>query len=145
MCTIQEHLDVFPLLAKTGLRMHEDYHCVIDSTMVRLWYGEESQRDRIRSELDSVPSLTRLDESYLSKEHCCFPDSRFFEDCYLADPGVLLHPSHLGKVPLAGMHGYDCDHEDSNASLLTNDESAQASEITDIYGLMERAVHQISG
>ena len=69
-------------------------------------------------------NLQFLDQAYRERERICFGDDRFFQDLYLADPGVLLVPSHLGKKPLAGMHGYSCDHEDSNATFITNDPDA---------------------
>ena len=39
---------------------------------------------------------------------------------FLANPGTLICPSFMGKTMLAGMHGYDPDHPDSVASLLTS-------------------------
>ena len=35
MCTVTDHRNVMPVLDQTGLRMHRDYHMIIDSTMVR--------------------------------------------------------------------------------------------------------------
>ena len=63
MCTIRQHLDVQPLLAKTGLRMHEDYHCVIDSTMVRCWYhGDKAKRQRVRECLGQQHGLSLVSQ-----------------------------------------------------------------------------------
>ena len=58
MCTINDHLDLFPLFDRLPLKMHEDYFCVIDSTMVRLWYNKPGAQDIIRDALASVPQLT---------------------------------------------------------------------------------------
>ena len=120
--------------------MHRDFHCVIDSTMVRLWYRDETVRATVRDALAAVPSLQFIDAAYQKKERIYFQDERFFQDLYLADPGVLLVPSHLGKKPLAGMHGYSCDHVDSDASFLTNDAHAAPRSIVDIYELMRASV-----
>jgi predicted AlkP superfamily pyrophosphatase or phosphodiesterase len=139
MSTIRKHLDPFPFLEKSGLQMHRDYHCVIDSTMIRLWYHDERTRDRIRECLHGVNGLSWLDRAFLEREHCAFPDNRFGDDFYLADPHLLLVPSHLGKKPLAGMHGYSCDDPDSNATFLTNDPSAHPECIVHIHDLMLRA------
>lgn len=137
MCTVRRHLDVFPLLAASGLTMHRDYFAVIDSTMVRLWHGDEATRTRLRACLDGVVGLTRQTPEQLAAVGCAFPDRRFGDDIYLAEPGLLLHPSHLGSTPLKAMHGYSLDHEDSDAVHISNDPAAAPTCITDIYGLME--------
>jgi len=139
MCTVRRHVDLFPRFARSGLRMHHDYHCVIDSTMVRLWFRDPATRATVLDVLSGVDGLRHLDRDFMAKERCAFPDNRFGDEFFLADPGVLLVPSHLGKKPLAGMHGYSVDHEDSDASYLTNDPTAQPRCIVDLYGLMERA------
>ncbi|MBA3683786.1 MAG: alkaline phosphatase family protein [Planctomycetes bacterium] len=141
MCTVTSHVDVMPALAATGLRMHVDYQCVVDSTMVRLW-AEEPHRARLRDALSSVPAITLLDPAWLARERCAFPDDRFGQDIWLADPGVLLLPSHMGNARLAGMHGYDPAHPDTNAVLLTNDDEAMR-DVVDIVGvgkLVRRAI-----
>ena len=140
MATVQRHLDPFPILARTGLRMHEDYHVVIDSTMIRLWHHDDRGREQIRRVLDDVPGLRRLDAAYLTRERCAFPDSRFGEDIYLAEPHLLLVPSHMGTKPLMAMHGYDCDHQDSDAALLTDDPTADPTDIVGLNALMRRSI-----
>jgi hypothetical protein len=145
MCTVRRHLDLFPALARSGLRMHRDYHCVIDSTMVRAWYhGDERTRATVRGSLAGIDGLRLLTPEELARERCAFPDNRFGDDIWLADPHVLLVPSHLGKVPLKGMHGYSCDHEDSDAGFVTNDPAAAPRSIVDLYGLMADAVRAVA-
>ena len=145
MCTIRQHLDVQPLLAKTGLRMHEDYHCVIDSTMVRCWYhGDEAKRQRVRECLGQQPGLSLVSQAQLSAWRCNFPDNRFGDDIFLADPHHLLVPSHMGAKPINGMHGFSPEHEDSDATYLTNDPTrfADTQSIVDCYHLMKAALIQ---
>lgn len=145
MCTIRRHLDPFPALERTGLRMHHDYHCVIDSTMIRVWYHQDAQRQRIREAVGAMPGMRLLDDAYLAKERCRFPDDRFGQDIFLAEPGLLLVPSHMGKTPLLGMHGYDCDHQDSDASYLTNHPTADPGDIVAINALMLDAIADAAG
>ena len=139
MCTIRKHLDPFPALRATGLRMHHDYHCVVDSTMIRCWYPDAATRERVGNALASLPGLTRCTPEYLAAEGCAFPDRRFGDEIWRADPHLLIVPSHMGKVPLRGMHGYDCGHEDSDATFLTDDTTAHPRCITDLYRIMETA------
>jgi predicted AlkP superfamily pyrophosphatase or phosphodiesterase len=136
MSTTRKYVDPFPYFAKSRLRMHHDYHCVIDSTMVRLWYPSERVRDELRGCLEGLPGLTRLDPAYLKQERCAFPDNRFGDEFYLAEPHMQLVPSHLGKKPLAAMHGYSCDDPDSDATFLTNDPAANPDCIVQLHDLM---------
>lgn len=144
MSTIRRTLDPFPALERSGLMMHRDYHCVIDSTMIRLWYPNESVRAAVRGALEGLRGLDLLSRDYLAAERCAFSDNRFGDDIYLAEPHLLLVPSHLGKKPLAGMHGYRCDDEDSYASFLSNDATASPECIVDLFGLMARAVAELN-
>jgi len=148
MCTVDRHVQVLPLLERTGLRMHIDYQCVVDSTMVRLWCDDPGHRTLLRDALATCREIRLLDHTWLAKEHCAFPDDRFGQDIWLADPGVLLVPSHMGSTPLAAMHGYDPAHADTDASYLTNVPTSQPSDIVGINKLIHQAiadVHQASG
>lgn len=140
MCTIREHRNVLPVLEGTGLRLHDELPVIVDSTMVRTWYRNRHDREIVRDALADVAGLRLLSVGELAAEGCQFPDSRFGDDIFLADPGVLLVPSHMGTKPIAGMHGYHPDHVDSDATFLTNDPEADPHGIVDLYDLMQRAV-----
>ena len=139
MSTIRETLDPFPILERSRLQMHRDYHCVVDSTMIRLWYPNDQAKRAVQGALEGVSGLSHLDDSFMVEERCAFPDNRFGDDFYLAEPHLLLVPSHLGNKPMAGMHGYSCDDEDSDASFLSNDAAAAPDCIVDLYQLMAAA------
>ena len=80
----------------------------------------------------------------LSAWRCNFPDNRFGDDIFLADPHHLLVPSHMGAKPINGMHGFSPEHEDSDATYLTNDPTrfADTQSIVDCYHLMKAALIQ---
>lgn len=139
MSTIRQTMNPFPLLERSRLQMHRDYHCIIDSTMIRLWYPNDAARQAVQGALEGTKGLTHLDADYMARERCAFPDNRFGDDFYLADPHLLLVPSHLGKKPMAGMHGYSCEDADSDATFLSNDPDATPDCIVDLYGLMAAA------
>jgi predicted AlkP superfamily pyrophosphatase or phosphodiesterase len=144
MCTVDRHVQVLPILERTGLRMHVDYQCVVDSTMVRLWYSNSGHRTLLREALSACGEIRLLDSAWLAKEHCAFPDDRFGQDIWLANPGVLLVPSHMGSTPLAAMHGYDPDHSDTDASYLTNVPNSQPSDIVGINTLIHQAITEVA-
>jgi hypothetical protein len=53
--------------------------------------------------------------------------------------GCLMHPSHMGRVPWRGMHGFHPEHGSSSASLLArHDPPAPVRGIWDVFELMRR-------
>jgi hypothetical protein len=69
-----------------------------------------------------------------------FADRYFGELIFLINEGVLIVPSHMGKRPIRGMHGYHPSEKQSYAVLCTNREkiSDDISAIPDIFRLMIR-------
>lgn len=52
------------------------------------------------------------------REGVDFGDDRYGSLIVLAEPGVLIVPSFMGRSPLKGMHGYSPDDPASDAVLL---------------------------
>lgn len=137
MATVRTVVDLVPRIERTGLVFGSDYAAVYDSTMMRFWFLRPSAEAPIRAALPDDARGRWVPEEDLRRYGTYWPDGRFGQAIYALEPGVLLNPSHMGKVPLTGMHGYRPDHPDSNAALLAS--FAPASEpraITDLYGLM---------
>ncbi|TPW09119.1 MAG: putative AP superfamily protein, partial [bacterium] len=67
------------------------------------------------------------------REGIDFNDDRYGAVIALADPGVLICPSYMGRTPLAGMHGYSPDDPASDAMLLA--EEAPATPLASILDL----------
>ena len=137
MCTIREHLNPFPLIDQAG----PGVRTVCDSTMIRAWYRDDAAQTALRLALANQKGLRLLSRDELQAEGCNFADNRFFDDVWLADPGVLLVPSHMGRVPMTGMHGFHPSHEDSNAIFCSTDPSLAPQAITDLRAVMSQAVH----
>jgi hypothetical protein len=56
----------------------------------------------------------------------------------LADPGVLICPSYMGRSPLRGMHGYTPDDPASDAVLLRSEADPEPAEsILDLRRLFQ--------
>lgn len=138
MATVKTVLDLVPRVERLGLRFGTDYAAVYDSTMMRFWFLREGSEDRIRGALGDDTVGRWVSEDALRSYGTYWPDGRFGHAVFALEPGTLLNPSHMGKVPLAGMHGYRPDHPDSNAAVVaTFDPSTQLSGIPDLFGLMQ--------
>jgi hypothetical protein len=133
MTDVTTVLDPRPILARTGLVDGRDYRLFIDSTFLRFWCDRPPVIDRLVEVVGSAPGLRRLGAAELAREGVDFPDDRYGSLFFLADPGVLIVPSFMGRTPLAGMHGYTPDDAASDAMLL--DESAPAAPLASILDL----------
>jgi hypothetical protein len=69
-----------------------------------------------------------------------FDDGRFGELIYLMRPGCLIHPSHMGRYPWAGMHGFHPDEPSSFGVLMAREAPPVHVEgIQDVFALMCQA------
>ncbi len=149
MCTVREVVDYMPRVAAAGLRYGVDYAGIYDSTMMRFWFldgrgrADREHESAKKAELairDALPDDARgrwLTDEELGRYGTLWPDGRFGHAIYALEPGVLLNPSHMGKVALKGMHGYRPDHPDSYSALLASFEpKTKIANITDYYTLM---------
>jgi hypothetical protein len=79
-------------------------------------------------------------DSELADLGASFADRYFGELIFLVKEGVLIVPSHMGKRPIRGMHGYHPSEKQSYAVLCTNQHRIpqEICAIPDIYRLMTR-------
>lgn len=137
MATVHTEVDWMPRVERSGLCFGRDYLAVYDSTMLRFWFLRDRAEDRIRNLFDDGDHGRWMSRERLETFGTWWPDGKFGHAVYALEPGVLLNPSHMGRVAPAGMHGYRPDHPDSDASLLASFEPSQpVSTITDLYGVM---------
>ena len=137
MASVTKLVDLVPKVEATGLRFGEDYAAVYDSTMIRFWFLRAHAEPRIRAALTDGEDGRWVARAALEAYGTYWPDGKYGHAIYSLEPGVLLNPSHMGKVPLLGMHGYRPDHPDSDAALLANFEPrARVESITDLYHVM---------
>jgi predicted AlkP superfamily pyrophosphatase or phosphodiesterase len=139
MTDVTETCDVAVRVEETGLRYGKDFAAVYDSTLARFWFLNDAARRAVRELLEKRSDGRILSDRDLKELGCDFPDGRYGELMFLANPGVLICPSHMGRRPVAGMHGYDPADPDSRAAYLTNIPStAPPRHLTDLLGLMLR-------
>jgi predicted AlkP superfamily pyrophosphatase or phosphodiesterase len=121
MTTLTGVVDVKRDVEKLGLIFGKDYAAVYDSTMVRLWYLNDSVKDRILETLGNVPHAHVLDDVELQKYSIDFHDHMYGDTILLMDPGWQIAPCDMGLKALPAMHGFAPEHEDSYAALLSTD------------------------
>jgi hypothetical protein len=137
MATVHTTVDVMSQVERLGLAFGTDYVATYDSTMARFWPRSERASAAIRTLLESIPEGRILEKRELEELGCDFEEDRFGQLIFLTNPGVLIVPSHMGRKPITGMHGYHPDDPDSDASLLSSvPPPGDPTCITDIYGLM---------
>jgi hypothetical protein len=122
MTTLTEVVDVKTPLEKLGYKFGKDYVAVYDSTMVRLWFLNDTAKKSIHEALLKVPYSHVLNDEELKRYNINFPDNMYGETILLMDPGFQIAPSDMGLKALPGMHGFAPEHEDSFAALLSSEE-----------------------
>jgi hypothetical protein len=103
-----------------GLRVPADYLPAYDSTMARFWVTGPRAAERLTELLGQHPCGRLLDRTELSRLGVWFDDDRYYQMIFLARPGVLICPSHMGTVRFAGMHGYHPSEPTADAALLAS-------------------------
>jgi predicted AlkP superfamily pyrophosphatase or phosphodiesterase len=137
MTTLTGVVDVKRDVEKLGLIFGKDYAAVYDSTMVRLWYLNDSVKDRILETLGNVPHAHVLDDVELQKYSIDFHDHMYGDTILLMDPGWQIAPCDMGLKALPAMHGFAPEHEDSYAALLSTDPvDIQLNCVDDYFRLM---------
>jgi hypothetical protein len=120
MTDVTSTCDLMSQVQSTGLRFGHDYAAVYDSTMARFWYLKDGAGLRIEAVLAGAKGGHMLDQRQLQEWGVDFPGQRYGHRFWLADPGVLIVPSHMGLKPIPGMHGYAPDDKDSIAFYGTS-------------------------
>jgi hypothetical protein len=140
MAHVTHSVDLQAVLAQLPLRFGRDYVAALDSTMARFWLRSDAAARLLPGALATVDGGRLLSEAELAQLGCDFPGQRYGELIFLMEPGKLIVPSHMGRKPIRGMHGYHPDHPDSDAVLLASHEPARRPEtICDFHGLMTLA------
>ena len=113
-----------------------DYVSVWDSTMARFWFNNDTVRAEATDWLRAQTDGRILTEQELRRWRCWWDDSRYGELIYLLPPGSIFAPSFMNQGFVAGMHGYEVEHEECDASWLTNAEGRLADGLEDIFPIM---------
>jgi predicted AlkP superfamily pyrophosphatase or phosphodiesterase len=118
MTDITRVFDPAPFLEASGLKFPRDGRLFVDSTFLRFWPASPEAGVRIRSTFRRLDWGHLLEADEIRTEGVDFDDDRYGALLVLAEPGVLICPSFMGRSPLKGMHGYSPDDPASDAVLL---------------------------
>ena len=139
MAAVTETYDLMAEIQSLKLTFGRDYAAVYDSTMARFWFMNNDARAMIFAKLRELPYGTLLDRPALKHFGADFPNDKYGEIFFLMNEGAIIVPSHMGRKPIAGMHGYHPEAPSSCAMLLSNREIPDSiGNIADIYTLMKR-------
>jgi hypothetical protein len=115
MTPIRETRDLISEVRRLKLRVPTDFLPVYDSTMARFRYESEYVGSQLRDFLGCLSYGRLLKETELEELGLRFSDDRYGQLVFVMQPGVLICPSDLGRIPLQGMHGFH-PHEDPHAA-----------------------------
>ncbi len=120
MCDVRSRIDVMARVGALGLGIPGDYIPFYDSTMARFKVFSGSARSRLEICLGDLPGGRMLGAEDLRALGAGGGGGRYGDMVYLADPGVVIAPSHMGEGRVAAMHGYHPDAEDMYSVMLSN-------------------------
>jgi predicted AlkP superfamily pyrophosphatase or phosphodiesterase len=137
MAPVRGEVDVVAMMQRLPWRMPRDYTMFLDSSMARFWYRSDGARRDIRQALGSAKGGRFVTPTEMAALGVDFPGHDYGEDVFLCDAGVIVQPSFMGHEPLAGMHGYHPDDEDSNSVFLADPPPARGPDsVIDIASIL---------
>ena len=125
MTNVTDHCNLMARIDALGLAFGRDYAAVYDSTMARFWFFNDQARARIVEALGAESRGHIVSDAELERWGCDFPGQTYGELYFLMKPGVLLHPSFMGRSAPAGMHGFAPEDRDSLAMFASTWTPAQ--------------------
>ncbi|MDD4857045.1 MAG: alkaline phosphatase family protein [Candidatus Krumholzibacteria bacterium] len=120
MCDVKSYVDIMRGVEALGLGIGRDYVPFYDSTMARFRIRSSRARNALGKLLSEQGGGRVMSPSEMAELGVAFPDGRFGDIVFLADPGVVIRPSFMGSEPIAGMHGYDPAEDRMYSIILSN-------------------------
>lgn len=141
------HTEINPMarLEALDLKMPRDYLYFVDSTMARFWFYSSDARKQVEAALAPLKGGRFVPDAELKELGIFYPDFRYGELCYLADPGVQFVPSFMGHSAPKAMHGYHPADVDGDTILLGNYEHRPVKSIMDIGPLIREELEALAG
>jgi len=120
MCDVTHHEDIIAPVEKLGLRIPDDYIPFYDSTMARFRTLSERAAKSLEEVLAGFPSGWLLGREEIGSFGIDFPDGRFGDIIFCADPGTIFLPSYMGTEPVSAMHGYHPEAPCMDSVIFSN-------------------------
>jgi hypothetical protein len=120
MCDVRGSFDLMKEVDALGLDIPRDYVPFYDATMARFKIRSTRARDSLGTLLGDRDSGRVLGPDEMRRLGAWFPDGRFGDLVFLAEPGIVILPSYMGGEGVAAMHGYHPDVEEMSSLMLSN-------------------------
>ena len=137
----------------SNLKLKTDYLFFIDSTILRIWFFNQTAKDYIEDKLltniDLLSYGTYFDEKYANKFNIPYGDRRYGDFLWVANKGVLLFPDFFHKVePQKGMHGYAPGSFNESGMCIEYHEDIKHKnvkniELTEVYNILINSIKKI--
>jgi hypothetical protein len=138
MSDVHRGIDAIGPLERTFGRNGERYLAFYDSTMVRVWADDFQLRDSMQEFLRGLSGGRLVEDEEKNELGVAFTDRSQGDLCWVADEGVIVLPSYMGRAMLAGMHGYHPDAVDADACVLGSETPRrEMNHIRDLHRLMQ--------
>jgi predicted AlkP superfamily pyrophosphatase or phosphodiesterase len=113
--------DLMQEVEQLGLRVGSDYLPVYDSTMARFWTFDRRSEERLVQFLAERPYGRLVSSPELATLGLGFADDRYGQVVFVMQPGTIICPSDMGRLPFGGMHGFHPQEDPhSYAVFLSN-------------------------
>ncbi len=111
-------IDIMTALKQNSFLNDSEYEVILDSTMARFYCHTDNAKNQI------VATLELFDGSFLSSKeltqyHFDFK-GQYGSLIFIVNEGLQISPSHMGRVPCKGMHGYRPDIPNMKACFLSS-------------------------
>lgn len=138
------------LLKYVKLLPGRDVIYFLDSTMIRFWFLNDRARRLLTGLLMEAKGFNDngswMNKSIAVQYHLPWPDIRYGELLWVANPGVLVFPDFFHNFnPCLGMHGYDTSAHESWGTCLHWGNDIHASKhsripLTNIFSILKKSL-----
>lgn len=151
MTTVTDAFDFWTYLERRGMKLGRDYLAFINSTIVSLWFDDESERGLARmSEIIAGLNASGYGRVLAVEEHSAcridFPDARYGQRFFVANEGVEIVPNFISVAwkPNLGMHGYDPRCSSTRSFFIGSKQVAcRPRDVVDLYDVIVEALQGV--
>jgi hypothetical protein len=118
--------------------------------MVRLWTLSDRSRETLPRLLKDAAGFaahgTWMDAGTAQRYHVPWPDRRYGDHLWMANPGVLVFPDFFHRIaPCKGMHGYDPHLKESQGVCIrwgseVTHRQMPIIHLSDVFGLLQESL-----
>lgn len=85
----------------------KDYLLFLDSTMIHIWYLNESKRNEVRRRIENLNCGRFIDRAEKKCLGLDFDNRDYGDEIYLLEPGYSIFPNFMSWLKPHAMHAYD--------------------------------------